>query len=487
MNSPRIGAAALLGLALPLAALAAADPLRYRFHPDTTNVYQVRIETTSETGTVKHEGQVMLVTRRVTPDGAATFALQGRLAIPQGHSLPTMYHPMMQPGTAVPPYIALPPFAEIEVDPSGRVLSEAGSVPIPLQAGRLGALLFVPLPPNPDRSLKTTSEVEVPDFTPRQGMPWRPPYYDGMGYNRGGGGATLTALRTGHVTATNIAPASAGLVWTTTLDSLRQFEGHSSVSAVSEGTATLDREKGWLTAVRLTHRESSASETVTRRSRLTFEARLLAGAELETAITRARPQTADTLTPDQVRAALDDLTSTDPEKRARAANSLQAGNWDSLPPGLVARAEELLQTTDDAARWAATRVLTSGATSAQVPTLLRLLREQDSGNRQPSIEALGRLKDSRAVEPLVGMIARGDNDRYAATQALTGFGAEAEDAVLSLFQEKNLETRRAACQILGGCGTAKSLEILRNCMLDPDRQLRDAASQAVGEIASRQP
>jgi hypothetical protein len=482
MPSPKVPLLAIFCASLVPDALRADESLRYTFRTEVTNAYEVRIETTVEVGTVTHEGVVVLIPRRPGSEGSATLGLQGSLA--SRNARPPMHNPMMMPGAVVPPVISLPPHAEIEVSPRGGILSGVANPLIPLQAGDLGSLLFLPLPTEAGQGFEVTREVQIPDPSPRAGVPWRPPYYDGSGYNRGSQ-ASLSATRSLVVRATAVTAATAALEWKSELRSLRLFEGKAAVEGTWEGTATLDRQKGLLQSVRFSYRESSAGETVTRRSRLTFEARLLAAAELEAAVARTRPRTPGTLTVAQVRTALEDLASANPEKRNHGVEALQTGDWEPLPPEVLALAEKALETADDSVRWAAGRVVSVAATPAQVPTLLRLLRQTESGARQPAIEALGRLKDPRAIEPLVEMIARGDNERYGAIQALTGFGPEAEEPVLGLFQEKNLETRRAACQILGTAGTARSLETLRAAMLDPDRQLRDVASQAVGEIMAR--
>lgn len=482
MPSPKVTLLAIFCASLTPASLVAGEPLGYVFRANETNAYEVRIETTVEAGAVTHEGTVLLFPRRAGADGSATLGLQGSLASRNPRA--PMYHPMMPSGPVIPPVISLVPFAEIEVSQRGGVLSWRANPPLPLQAGDLGSLLFLPLPAEAGQAYEITREVQIPDPSPRAGVPWQPPYFDGSGYNRGNQNS-LVATRSLVVRATTVTAATAELEWKSELRSLRLFEGKPAVEGAWEGTATLDRQKGLLQSVKFSYRESSAGETVTRRSRLSFEARLLAAAELEAALARTRPRTPATLTVAQVRAALEELTSTNPEKRNHAVETLQIGDWEPLPPEVVALAEKVLEAGDDSVRWAAARVVSVAATPAQVPTLLRLVRQTESAARQPAIEALGRLRDPRAIEPFVEIIARGDNERYATVEALKQFGPEAEAAVLGLFHEKNLETRRAACQILGRAGTSKSLETLRAAMLDPDRQLRDTASQAVGEILDR--
>jgi hypothetical protein len=370
------------------------------------------------------------------------------------------------------------------VDPTGRVLAEAGDVPLPLQAGRLGAALVVGLPAAEGQALELRTQVALPDDTPKPGLPWHPSYYEGPMFGRNPL-ASLQGSQTTHIQVAAMTDESARLTWTSELRSWLKFEGTPRLDAASEGEAVLDRQQGLLREIRFRYRETSASETVTRRSKLTFEARLLEGDERAAALNRHTPRTPQTLTVAEVRAALEDLTSRDDQRRAGAVAELQSDSFEPLPPDLAAKAEMLLDSRDESVRWVAARIVAEAATTEQVPALLRLMRQPESPARAPAIQALGRLKDPRAIEPLVEFVARGESERYAATEALKQFGPEAEAAVLGLFGERSLETRRAACQILEQLGTSISLDALREMMLDTDRQLRDLASQAVGAVAGR--
>jgi HEAT repeat protein len=94
------------------------------------------------------------------------------------------------------------------------------------------------------------------------------------------------------------------------------------------------------------------------------------------------------------------------------------------------------------------------------------------------------LKDKRAVEPVVALIAEGV-ETYQAVEVLAKIGSEAEDAALTLLKEKHLDTRRQGCNILGRIGTKKSLEPLRELMLDTDYSLSSSAAEAVRSIQTR--
>lgn len=485
MLTPRLSAVVLLlGFgAIPVTPLDAAEALHYTFRPGETNAYRVQIEMTVEGGVLRYDGALLVAVRQVESEsGIAVVGLRGNFPARSDPSNPQMpYRPPL-----MGPPVNLPPFAQLQVDAAGRVLAEAGDVSLPLQAGRLGAALFVALPTDGTEVNETRAQVAVPDDTPRPGMPWSPPYYDGAMFRRNTA-ASLQASQTTRVEVVSVTAEQAQLKWTAALQTALKFEGTPRLDAATEGEAVFDRQQGLMREIRFRYRETSASETVTRRSRLTFEARLLEGDERRAALERQAPRTPQTLTAADVRAALADLASRDDQRRTDALTKLQSDSFDSLPPELAEKAEALLDSRDDSVRWVAARIVAEAATAEQVPTLLRLMRPPESPMRANAIQALGRLKDPRAIDPLVEFVARGESERYAAIEALKMFGPEAEEAVLSLFEEKSLETRRAACQILEQVGTAASLDTLREAMLDPDRQLRDQASQAVGAIAARGP
>ena len=107
---------------------------------------------------------------------------------------------------------------------------------------------------------------------------------------------------------------------------------------------------------------------------------------------------------------------------------------------------------------------------------------------------MGRLKDPRAIEPLVNLLATGQSDQpyyrpaleSAAAEALLRLGGSAEPAVLALLKEKNVETRIQACNILKQIGTKKSLGTLKDQTLNPSKELSEAAAEACRSIQSRE-
>jgi HEAT repeat protein len=103
------------------------------------------------------------------------------------------------------------------------------------------------------------------------------------------------------------------------------------------------------------------------------------------------------------------------------------------------------------------------------------------------MKALSRLKDPAAIQPLVDVLAANPNPgQMDLNNALIRFGPAAEPAVLTLFMEKNSETRRQACVILQVIGTTNSLAALQNMAGDSDQSLSQAAADAIRGVKMRQ-
>ena len=165
---------------------------------------------------------------------------------------------------------------------------------------------------------------------------------------------------------------------------------------------------------------------------------------------------------------------------------LSAATVDSPSPELMALVTAALTDSNIGARQPAMNFVAGHATKEQVPLLLKFLNDSDYGVRQNAIKALARLRDERAIQPLVDLVARSGSSDQDAVSTLTGFGSVAEKAVLTLFNERSTETRRQACAILQQIGTQASLEALQKQVGDSEQSVSQAASQAIQAITERQ-
>jgi len=165
---------------------------------------------------------------------------------------------------------------------------------------------------------------------------------------------------------------------------------------------------------------------------------------------------------------------------------LQTAEVEEITPDLLNAAVKLAGSSDHSARMAAGRVLGHYGTAEQVPAMLKLLAWSQFGMHSEILEALVRLKDSRAIPALVNLIARGSHDSESFVRALRSFGSAAEPAALGLFKERHAQTRRLACVLLGDVGSSKSVDVLREQVADPDEQVAQAAAQALRAIQQRE-
>ncbi|MBK8020134.1 MAG: HEAT repeat domain-containing protein [Chloroflexi bacterium] len=101
-------------------------------------------------------------------------------------------------------------------------------------------------------------------------------------------------------------------------------------------------------------------------------------------------------------------------------------------------------------------------------------------------EALGHLRDSRAVHPLIDALS--DNDdaiRETAAEALGRIGdSMAFDAVLVTLNDESEWVRRASAEALGAFGDARAVDALTNALSDESAMVQDAAFESLKRLSS---
>jgi hypothetical protein len=71
-------------------------------------------------------------------------------------------------------------------------------------------------------------------------------------------------------------------------------------------------------------------------------------------------------------------------------------------------------------------------------------------------------------------------------RALRQMGEDAEDALLVVAPSQNPDICLAAIELLGDCGTARSLPLLRQGATARNLRVRDASKEAIRKIIARQ-
>jgi hypothetical protein len=478
------------------AVVAKETALQYQFPTDRTNVYSVAISVQSETGTEAATGKVFVVTEEVN----SNFA---RISCRTDLRPQMRRQPRWTPGGgfAPAPYGGMgnnyfPNDCEIDLDLQGHESRDAGDRVLSAPLGKLVQSIFEPLPDKSDEK-GTTTTVAILDEPVWQGpaenfqnsrMNGASFYYPGTGsrnmpgllyltrkstvkFNKGGGGGDN--LVTWH-------KRSEFVSW-------RKVGGGPEFSATTESDFTFDQNAGLLTQIDTEGDVVSQTETSSRKAKVSFQVWRLTGDELAAALTPPAPVPPRTLSGADLDKVAQGSKSDDLETRRAAVRQLIGVTVENPSDELVNAVAAMALDGDMSTQMGAVSFLADHATTNQVPVLLKLLRSSDWNARQNAMKALGRLKDPAAIQPLVDVLAANPNlGQMDLNNALIRFGPAAEPAVLTLFTEKNLETRRQACVILQVIGTTNCLPTLQNMAGDPDQSLSQAVADAIRGIKMRQ-
>ncbi len=475
--------------------------LRYGFAPGQTNAYSLQIEAQGEAGREAIAGTFVVISRAVATN-LIGLTWRGQL---RPNFKPGMA-PMMgyRPGYTMPlsSYMYGPQSEnrELVMDERGEVIRQAGDMALPIPLGQLMTSLVQPLPAEATTGWETEKDVAVLDdplvqgpataFLGSPGGFGYPGYFPGRMPQ-----GVLAARQKTTIKVKEITPAAVTLQKTLSLDSRMLTGLEPRISAAGEGQIVLDRAGGLPKSVELECKTVVATENVTRRSVVTLRWQLLAGAERDKAIAPPPSMGPETkLKPDELAKLQEQLRSDDQFKRQSAARELSGSRLGTPTPELLSLMVSLANDQDDTVRRAALTVVANHGEQEQVPLLIKGLNESDAAVRTTVAKGLGRIKDPRAIQPLVSLLATGQTDEpfyrpnreSAAADALVRIGPTAEPAVLTLLKEKNLETRRQACNILKQIGTKKSLSALKDLTLNPSKELSEAAAEACRSIQARE-
>jgi len=124
----------------------------------------------------------------------------------------------------------------------------------------------------------------------------------------------------------------------------------------------------------------------------------------------------------------------------------------------------------------ASKALAAIGEAALVP-LIEGLQDSNSVVRSGVIDALGQLRDTRAVDPLVRMLQDEDRQvRADAAEALGSIGDQnAVEPLVALLTDEDRYVRCQACYALGDIGTLRVFDPLVTVFNDPDPHVRHAA------------
>jgi hypothetical protein len=190
---------------------------------------------------------------------------------------------------------------------------------------------------------------------------------------------------------------------------------------------------------------------------------------------------------EQVQAILACLKDNNDYWRGQAVNHIEEADVVEAHRAEIARGlVEQFQSSDVHVQVQAVKALARWGTKDSIVPLIRFLdASSDNGARGAALEALGKLKDPRAIDTIVEYLPNGAV-RDKAGWALKNFGAAAETKVAAELTHKDRDVRREACQILKVIGTARSLPALQAARNDESRPVAEAAEDAIRVIQKRQ-
>ena len=101
------------------------------------------------------------------------------------------------------------------------------------------------------------------------------------------------------------------------------------------------------------------------------------------------------------------------------------------------------------------------ATPDAEDALIKASQAEDVFVRNPSIEALGKLKTTKSAEAVAAQMYQ-QSSRMDASKTLKAMGPVAEDATINLLKDRDQWVRAEACSVLGEIGGKKSLKAFRD-------------------------
>lgn len=476
---------------LPITPLAEGTTplLRYRWEAGKDYAYTVQIEVDAGNEFEVYGGTPTYAVRKSGRDGTE-LVFNGRLMQTRRIKDPSRF-PIGAPRFNGPysPFsgVGFSGFAEehvLHVDDRGNVQSMKGSSQLPHMLGNLSQLTIFPIPDEIRDRWEESSRTSVTLFTDRYPQSMFGPRLGPFGSRDAE--ERLDAKEKINYTIAGRRGEFYVVRKKYELKSLQTVNEHPRVQLVGDLEIEFDAKHGLPISVDGKFTLAQSTENTTHRSPITISARLLTEAE----VTKLREEQAEAAKRKPVDdKTLDDLLavvrSGDKGKERAAMTRLERVEPTSRQNEVSQILVGFLKDKESFTRQAAARALVPWSTIEQVPTLIEAIGDNYFTVRWAAIEALGRLKDKRAVEPLVEQLRKNDN-RLQAANALQQIGAEAEEPVLSLLSESEWQTRWEACKVLKVIATSKSLPALEKAAKDDENIfVRTTADQAVKEIHGR--
>jgi hypothetical protein len=236
-----------------------------------------------------------------------------------------------------------------------------------------------------------------------------------------------------------------------------------------DGQFTFDMVEGVIRSLSMKYECRENEKNVIRKYPITLTYRLLSAEELaerqkkaeEARAAAEKAQAPKEFEPGERDRLLKDLKSTDTHRIQTAADRLAKAPADDKPGDVSEALAQLLSSSDKWVQKSAAQALAVWAVPEAEDALIKASQSEDVFVRNPSIEALAKLKTTKAAEAVAAQMYQ-QNSRREAAKALKAMGPIAEDATINLLKDRDQWVRAEACSVLGEIGGKKSLKALRD-------------------------
>lgn len=507
-----IPAICLIANFLPNAPLARAQtPLRYKFKPDRTITYDVKI--TAILGDIREvrEGTLALTATEATDQQTtlkATGSLNLRRQSRDGN--PVVVMPDFRFGPPVGDFIQIrtSPFS---IDKTGKVTDIEVQTALPWMLGDFEQLTLDELPAKSsektwkrEREVVVTRQARSSPF-PRMVRPrgfgrpgFGPPGFDNQ--ENDNEKRSATELVRWEVVSNEDGGIQIQKIYELKTDD--KVAGKPRRGMTGEGEMTFDPANGYWKSGLIQYQLEINDDNVALKIPVTVNFRLLTDAEAknrakvaeearkkaEMAVAKAAEEAKPKpLTPEERKQLLADLKSTNQQTAQKAGERLTKVPEPEKPDAEIAAAlADASQRLTGFPRSAVAKALAIWATPAQEKELIRLLSTNDFLVRPAAIQGLGKMKTAKAAKVLASLMTD-LGSRNEAAKGLKAMGSElAEPEVIPLLKNNDLFTRGEAAKILQEIGTAKSLPALKELLGSNQPFAEHAAKAAIQAIELRE-
>jgi HEAT repeat protein/DNA polymerase III delta prime subunit len=149
---------------------------------------------------------------------------------------------------------------------------------------------------------------------------------------------------------------------------------------------------------------------------------------------------------------------------------------------------QALNHEDSSVRWSAAEALGEIRDTQAVQALIQALNDKNSSVRWRSADALGKIKDTQAVQALIQAL--NDEDSYMRRRATEALGkikdTQAVQALIRALNDEDSYMRWSAAEALGEIKDTQAVPYLIHTLNDKDSSVRRRAAEALGEIKDTQ-